>query len=726
MTPRPPRGAVLRQAERMPRPARASTHRAGGGLFGLLVLLAGRSLPSAPSWWWSRGSAPTTTWPPAARSGSRRSSCPANVVASSTERARARHLAPADDDLRRPPPGERPRLGEAGALGTGPEHVGGHPAEPAHRGQRVRLPGPHRRRRHCGQGREAQPGRASTASRNRSASTRPGNSPSRCSALSAPTAAGSAASSTSTTRRWRAGPGKSVEQIDPQGHQIPGGIQEYQAPVAGQDLVLSLDEPLQYDAEQALAQAIVAAKASEGIALLMNSKTGEILADAQLTMPTAGSTQPAAVPVSIGAAAGRPHKPSRSKRLRRPRSPTSTSRARSTSSSPSRRPCRPGSSNRPTCSPSPTAIRWPTPPTTTPRTTPRSTGRSPISWPTRRTSVPFRSPSGSGRTTCSSTSTTTASGSVSDVEFPGESAGLLPTYWSGTSIADVAIGQGIAVTAVQMLAAYNTIANGGVYVPPKLVDGTIDAKGRRPRRRLGAVPPGGVDHGGQPDDHHARRGGAGRNRDGRQPGPLHGRGQDGYRPGAFAGWAATKPGTTWPASPDSCRPRTRDHRDGRDRQHPRLRRGRLGSYLRDHRQDALHAFNIPPQPSNPPPPGVPLATTASATGGRDAGTPLPGLATPPSVTSRPRRPGGQPASAPTTAATTPTAPAGGGQPASPPTTARRRRRPPNRRCAVPIQSPGGLRGPCVSWDWLRRRACGSSGSWWNVVGNESATDVRGA
>ena len=68
-------------------------------------------------------------------------------------------------------------------------------------------------------------------------------------------------------------------------------------------------------------------------------------------------------------------------------------------------------------------------------------------------------------------------GSVTDIHFPGESAGLLPSYWSGTSIADVPIGQGIAVTAVQMLAAYNTIANGGVYVPPRLVDATIDAKG---------------------------------------------------------------------------------------------------------------------------------------------------------------------------------------------------------------------------------------------------------
>ena len=38
-----------------------------------------------------------------------------------------------------------------------------------------------------------------------------------------------------------------MTQIDPDGQEIPGGRQVYRAPVAGQDLVLSIDEPLQYD-----------------------------------------------------------------------------------------------------------------------------------------------------------------------------------------------------------------------------------------------------------------------------------------------------------------------------------------------------------------------------------------------------------------------------------------------------------------------------------------------
>src|SRR3712207_8501181 len=70
-------------------------------------------------------------------------------------------------------------------------------------------------------------------------------------------------------------------------------------------------------------------------------------------------------------------------------------------------------------------------------------------------------------------------GAQTGLAFPGESAGLmLPTdKWSGTTIGTVPIGQGVAVTAMQMLAAYNTVANGGVHVAPKLVRATVDASG---------------------------------------------------------------------------------------------------------------------------------------------------------------------------------------------------------------------------------------------------------
>jgi cell division protein FtsI (penicillin-binding protein 3)/stage V sporulation protein D (sporulation-specific penicillin-binding protein) len=58
-----------------------------------------------------------------------------------------------------------------------------------------------------------------------------------------------------------------------------------------------------------------------------------------------------------------------------------------------------------------------------------------------------------------------------DVDFPGEVDGqmLAPEKWSGTTIANVPMGQGIAVSPLQLAAAYAAIANDGVMVQPHLV-----------------------------------------------------------------------------------------------------------------------------------------------------------------------------------------------------------------------------------------------------------------
>jgi cell division protein FtsI/penicillin-binding protein 2 len=60
-------------------------------------------------------------------------------------------------------------------------------------------------------------------------------------------------------------------------------------------------------------------------------------------------------------------------------------------------------------------------------------------------------------------------GRMSGLAFPGESPGILP-QWSGSTIGNVPIGQGIAVTPVQMASAYAVVANRGVLVEPHLVD----------------------------------------------------------------------------------------------------------------------------------------------------------------------------------------------------------------------------------------------------------------
>ncbi len=70
-------------------------------------------------------------------------------------------------------------------------------------------------------------------------------------------------------------------------------------------------------------------------------------------------------------------------------------------------------------------------------------------------------------------------GAKTAIDFPGESGGImLPlNKWTSTSIGTVPIGQGISVTAVQMLSVYNTLANGGVRMPMRLLRSTIDDRG---------------------------------------------------------------------------------------------------------------------------------------------------------------------------------------------------------------------------------------------------------
>jgi cell division protein FtsI/penicillin-binding protein 2 len=62
-------------------------------------------------------------------------------------------------------------------------------------------------------------------------------------------------------------------------------------------------------------------------------------------------------------------------------------------------------------------------------------------------------------------------GKRTGVDFPGESPGMVLPYqdWSGSTIGTVPIGQGIAVTPLQMVGAYAAIGNGGVMPPAHLI-----------------------------------------------------------------------------------------------------------------------------------------------------------------------------------------------------------------------------------------------------------------
>ena len=70
-------------------------------------------------------------------------------------------------------------------------------------------------------------------------------------------------------------------------------------------------------------------------------------------------------------------------------------------------------------------------------------------------------------------------GSRTGVGVHGESPGVLPKWrnWRPINQDTISFGQGVAVNAVQMAAAVNTIANGGIYVQPSLVQGRATTSG---------------------------------------------------------------------------------------------------------------------------------------------------------------------------------------------------------------------------------------------------------
>lgn len=67
------------------------------------------------------------------------------------------------------------------------------------------------------------------------------------------------------------------------------------------------------------------------------------------------------------------------------------------------------------------------------------------------------------------------------IDFPGEAPGMLPDVngWWTTSMGTIPIGQGVAVTPLQMTSVLATVANGGVAVTPRLVLATLDSRGNR-------------------------------------------------------------------------------------------------------------------------------------------------------------------------------------------------------------------------------------------------------
>jgi cell division protein FtsI (penicillin-binding protein 3) len=220
-----------------------------------------------------------------------------------------------------------------------------------------------------------------------------------------------------------------------------------------------VDEPLQYVAEQALGSEVLASHAKSGSVIVMNTHTGDILAVANM-VPNAAHT--AAVEASSNLAMTSVYEPGSVFKL-----VTFSAALQDGIITPSQVFTVPNSL---------TIDNWvfhdaeshPTEQLSATQILAQSSniGTSEIA-------------QGVGETRLLNQVKALGFGVPTGLDFPGESAGLLATAanWEPTDYVSLPIGQVDAVNAMQVLDAYNAVANGGVYVAPKLIEADVSPSG---------------------------------------------------------------------------------------------------------------------------------------------------------------------------------------------------------------------------------------------------------
>lgn len=258
-------------------------------------------------------------------------------------------------------------------------------------------------------------------------------------------------------------PGRMVLEQDPSGHALPQAGFSYERPEPGRDLFLTIDKELQYFTQLTLARAKEAYNAESGIAVVMRPRTGEILALANA--PDFDPNEPGEFPDDA----------QRNRALTDIYEPGSIFKAVTVGSALEENVVRP-------------ATKFIVPPALPYLD---RVFHDSHSHPTEEMSVTeiiqdssnvgtIKIGLGLGATRLDEYVRRFGFGVPTGLDFPGEEQGMvLPLdEWSGTTVATVPIGQGIAVTPMQMAVAYSTIANGGLAVEPKLIAGIAQPSGK--------------------------------------------------------------------------------------------------------------------------------------------------------------------------------------------------------------------------------------------------------
>lgn len=255
--------------------------------------------------------------------------------------------------------------------------------------------------------------------------------------------------------------GRVVREVDRKGNSIAGGGRTTTTPVPGDDLVLTVDKNIQYHAEAALLDRVGQLQAKGGTAIVMDSRTGEVYAMANVRRD---ATTGAAFLTTGNYGAVEAYEPG------------SVAKVFSLSAA----------INEAAVAPE-TTIKVPGVVTI---------DKFPIrdAWPHGTIDMSVRDilveSSNIGTMLAAQRIPTTklhdyykafGFGEKTGLDYPGESRGILRDAgkWRGTEKVTVSYGYGFAATALQLVAGVNTVANGGTYVAPKIVAATIDKSGTR-------------------------------------------------------------------------------------------------------------------------------------------------------------------------------------------------------------------------------------------------------
>jgi cell division protein FtsI/penicillin-binding protein 2 len=258
--------------------------------------------------------------------------------------------------------------------------------------------------------------------------------------------------------------GEARVERDPQGNEIPGGTTVVEPAERGKDIVLTIDQSIQASAEHTLTQQVESAGAKGGMAIVADVRTGDILAMATVD----------------GATDARPAGPAPASEQNKPATVV----------------YEPGSTNKVI-----TMAGAIEDGIVTPDTTFDDIGSSVVVGGTTYTDVDTHPSTMSVADILEHSSNVGTIriagllgadrfdhylrafgfGQQTALGFPGEANySLLPLEnYNDTSMGSMPIGNGIAISAIQMLDVYLTLANGGLARAPRLVEATIDQNGKR-------------------------------------------------------------------------------------------------------------------------------------------------------------------------------------------------------------------------------------------------------